>query len=227
MAQYPAELSLYIDGEWLGAAGRATHRVINPATGEALGELPLATPPISTARWTPPHAASGCGARTPRRQSAAACSRARPGLMRERADASRRIATLEEGKTLAEAQARSTDGRRTCSISTPARAAHLWPRAGAPGGHALAGDAGAGRAGRRLLRLEFPDRQSRRASSAPPIAAGCSVILKPAEEAPASAIEVLHGLLDAGLPEDVGQLRVRRARRGVAPPARLARSSAS
>src|SRR5256714_15538599 len=38
-----------------------------------------------------------------------------------------------------------------------------------------------------------------------PIAAGCSVILKAAEEAPASALAVLQFLLDAGLAEEVGQ----------------------
>jgi succinate-semialdehyde dehydrogenase/glutarate-semialdehyde dehydrogenase len=38
-----------------------------------------------------------------------------------------------------------------------------------------------------------------------PIAAGCSVILKAAEEAPASALAVLQCLLDAGLPKEVGQ----------------------
>src|SRR6185503_11544197 len=39
-----------------------------------------------------------------------------------------------------------------------------------------------------------------------PIAAGCSVILKPAEEAPGSALAVLQALLDAGLPADVAQI---------------------
>ena len=39
-----------------------------------------------------------------------------------------------------------------------------------------------------------------------PIAAGCSVILKPAEESPASAIEILRALLDAGLPAGVAQI---------------------
>jgi len=38
-----------------------------------------------------------------------------------------------------------------------------------------------------------------------PIAAGCSVIMKAAEEAPASALAVLQCLLDAGLPPQVGQ----------------------
>jgi succinate-semialdehyde dehydrogenase/glutarate-semialdehyde dehydrogenase len=35
------------------------------------------------------------------------------------------------------------------------------------------------------------------------IGAGCSIIIKPAEEAPASALEVLNCLLDAGLPKEV------------------------
>jgi succinate-semialdehyde dehydrogenase / glutarate-semialdehyde dehydrogenase len=39
-----------------------------------------------------------------------------------------------------------------------------------------------------------------------PIAAGCSVILKPAEEAPGSAIEIIRALVDAGLPDGVAQL---------------------
>jgi succinate-semialdehyde dehydrogenase/glutarate-semialdehyde dehydrogenase len=38
-----------------------------------------------------------------------------------------------------------------------------------------------------------------------PIAAGCSVILKSAEETPASALGVLQALLDAGLPREVAQ----------------------
>jgi succinate-semialdehyde dehydrogenase/glutarate-semialdehyde dehydrogenase len=38
-----------------------------------------------------------------------------------------------------------------------------------------------------------------------PIAAGCSVILKAAEETPASALGVLQCLLDAGLPKEVAQ----------------------
>jgi succinate-semialdehyde dehydrogenase/glutarate-semialdehyde dehydrogenase len=41
---------------------------------------------------------------------------------------------------------------------------------------------------------------------APAIAAGCSVILKPAEEAPASAMAVVQALIDAGLPAGVVQL---------------------
>src|SRR5437868_5877058 len=38
-----------------------------------------------------------------------------------------------------------------------------------------------------------------------PIAAGCSVIMKSAEETPASALFILQALLDAGLPGEVAQ----------------------
>jgi succinate-semialdehyde dehydrogenase/glutarate-semialdehyde dehydrogenase len=41
---------------------------------------------------------------------------------------------------------------------------------------------------------------------APAIAAGCSIILKPAEETPASPIEMIRCLLDAGLPAGVAQV---------------------
>jgi succinate-semialdehyde dehydrogenase/glutarate-semialdehyde dehydrogenase len=56
----------------------------------------------------------------------------------------------------------------------------------------------------RPLHLEFPHWQSGRKLGAP-IAAGCSVILKAAEETPASALAVLQCLLDAGLPPGVAQ----------------------
>ncbi|MGH8228565.1 MAG: aldehyde dehydrogenase family protein, partial [Steroidobacteraceae bacterium] len=36
-----SELKLHIDGEWIGAGHRRVHRVVNPATGGTLGELPL------------------------------------------------------------------------------------------------------------------------------------------------------------------------------------------
>ena len=36
-------LALYIDGEFIGGEGRRTEPVLNPATGEELGQLPHAT----------------------------------------------------------------------------------------------------------------------------------------------------------------------------------------
>ena len=39
---YP-ELQLFIDGEWISKGSRESEQVINPATGEVLGDLPHAT----------------------------------------------------------------------------------------------------------------------------------------------------------------------------------------
>ena len=41
--QLDVKTGLYIGGEWLGPEGRDTQAVLNPATGQSLGELPLAT----------------------------------------------------------------------------------------------------------------------------------------------------------------------------------------
>ncbi len=40
---YTTDLALYIDGNWRKGEGRDHHAVINPATGETLAQLPLAT----------------------------------------------------------------------------------------------------------------------------------------------------------------------------------------
>ena len=41
MSDYPS-LYMIIDGERVSGGGRRTHQVVNPATEEPLGELPLA-----------------------------------------------------------------------------------------------------------------------------------------------------------------------------------------
>src|SRR3984957_3478126 len=102
--EYPTELKLHIDGERLGAAGRAIHRVIDPASGETLGELPLATADdLDRALDT-----AARGYRLWRARSAADRSRVLAGaaqLLRQRIDRIAAIATLEEGKPLVEAKA--------------------------------------------------------------------------------------------------------------------------
>jgi len=40
---YNTDLGIYINSSWRKGEGRDTHKVINPATGESLAELPLAT----------------------------------------------------------------------------------------------------------------------------------------------------------------------------------------
>ena len=100
MAVYP-ELKLHIDGEWIGAGKRRIHKVVNPATGGTLGELPL----VDAADLDRALEATERGFRQWKRATAEERARVLKGaaqLIRQRVDHIARIATLEEGKTLAE-----------------------------------------------------------------------------------------------------------------------------
>jgi succinate-semialdehyde dehydrogenase/glutarate-semialdehyde dehydrogenase len=202
MTSYPA-LHMIIDGEQVTGGGRRTQTIVNPATGETLGELPLADPSDLDRAL---EAASRGFARW-RRSSAQERANVLQGaarLMVERADDLARIATLEEGKTFGEARMElmmavglfnfyagevfRTYGRelvRPGGMRSTVRYEPVGPVAAfSPWNFPL------GNPGRKL---------------GAPIAAGCSVIMKSAEETPASALGILQCLLDAGLPGDVAQ----------------------
>ena len=203
MTSYP-ELKLHIDGEWLGAGNRRTHRVINPANGATLGELPLA----DAADLDRALQAAERGYRLWKRSTSEERGRVLRGaaqLIRQRGEQIARVATLEEGKTLAETRIEvnmcanlfefyAEECRRTYGrvLVRPTGTRSLVVKE--PVGPVAA-----------FAPWNFPIGNPGRKLGAP-IAAGCSVILKPAEEAPAAAIEVVRALLDAGLPPGVAQL---------------------
>ena len=96
-----SELKLHIDGEWISAGSRRTHRVINPANGATLGELPL----VDTADLDRALQAADRGYRLWKRSTAEERGRVLKGaaqLIRQRVEHIARVATLEEGKTLGE-----------------------------------------------------------------------------------------------------------------------------
>ena len=202
MTAYPS-LSMIIDGERLSGGGRRTHAVVNPATAEVLGELPLADAADldraldaarrGFARWRRAPAA---------RRGKVLQDAAR--LLLERQEDLARIATMEQGKPLVEsrsevmmvvnlfnfyaAECQRTYGRtlvRPEGSRSEVRYEPVGPVAAfSPWNFPL------GNVGRKL---------------GAPIAAGCSVILKSAEETPASALGITQALHDAGLPADVAQ----------------------
>jgi succinate-semialdehyde dehydrogenase/glutarate-semialdehyde dehydrogenase len=203
MPAYP-KLAMMIDGERVTAGGRRAHSVLNPATGATLGELPLANAgdldqALETARrgferWR----------KTPA-DTRAAVLRGAAALLLQRADEIARIATMEQGKTLVETQLEvkiaaslfdfyAGECRRTYGrvLVRPEGSRSIVVKE--PVGPVAA-----------FAPWNFPIGNPARKLGAP-IAAGCSVILKPAEEAPASALAVLQALLDAGLPGDVAQV---------------------
>jgi succinate-semialdehyde dehydrogenase/glutarate-semialdehyde dehydrogenase len=202
MTAYPA-LHMVIDGERVAGGGRRAHAVVNPATGETIGELPLAEPAdldraLETARkgfriWRDS---------TPQQRAAVLQGAAR--LMLERQDDLARIATLEEGKTLPEARIEVMMNVGLFNFYA-GEVFRLYGRTLVrPAGmrstvtHEPVGPVAA------FAPWNFPLGNPGRKLGAP-IAAGCSVILKAAEETPASALGVLQCLLDAGLPKEVAQ----------------------
>lgn len=199
---YPS-LYMIIAGERISGGGRRTHAVINPATGETIGELPLAEPAdLDRALETAQRGFKLWRGSTPQQRAAVLNGAAR--LMLERQEDLARIATLEQGKTLAETRIEvlmnvglfqfyagevfriygrtlvRPEGMRSTVTHEPVGPVAAF----APWNFPL------GNPGRKL---------------GAPIAAGCSVILKAAEETPASALGVLQCLLDAGLPPEVAQ----------------------
>jgi succinate-semialdehyde dehydrogenase/glutarate-semialdehyde dehydrogenase len=195
------DLKLHIDGERLGSAGRATHQVLNPATGETLSELPLATlGDLDRALDT-----AARGFRLWRSRGAAERGNVLAGaarLLRERIEKIATVATLEEGKTLPEAKAEvmmaaglfdfyAGEVHRVYGRVLVRPTGSLSRVMKEPVGPVAA-----------FCPWNFPIGNPARKLGAA-IGAGCSIIIKPSEEAPGSAIEVLNCLLDAGLPKEV------------------------
>ena len=202
MTQYPS-LHMIIDGEKVSGGGRRTFDVVNPATGEPIGALPLAE--AGDLDRALDVAAKGFRIwRKSTPQQRAAVLNGASHLLHERQEDLARIATLEEGKPLAESrlevmmvahlfsfyagEVQRNYGRelvRPAGMRSTVRYEPVGPVAAfAPWNFPL------GNPGRKL---------------GAPIAAGCSVIMKAAEETPASALGVLQCLLDAGLPKEVAQ----------------------
>jgi len=202
MSAYPA-LHMIIDGERVAGGGRRTFDVVNPATGEPIGALPLADPAdLDRALET---AAEGFAIwRRSGAEERAAVLHGAARLLLERTEDLARIAVLEEGKTLAEA--RIEVGFVAGMLAFYAGECHrLYGRELVrPEGlrstvrHEPVGPVAA------FAPWNFPLSNPGRKLGAP-VAAGCSVILKAAEETPASALGVLQALLDAGLPKQVAQ----------------------
>lgn len=203
MANYDAQLGLYIAGEWRSGGGRDTHAVLNPATGATNAALPLVTTQDLDDALEAADRGFKLWRATPPEARAAVLMKA-AALLRERADRIATIATLEQGKPRGEA------------LGEIGLAASLWEF------HAGEAQRIYGRvlqrpSGTQSMVLQqpigpvaafcawnFPALNVVR-KLGPALAAGCSIILKPSEETAGSAIEVFRCLQDAGLPGDVAQ----------------------
>lgn len=200
---YPT-LHLHIDGEWISAGRRRTHAVLSPATGQPLGDLPLVdADDLDRALLAADRGFALWRQADPNERANVLAGAAR--LLRERVDTIARNATLEEGKTLAEARMETLAAAGLLDFYA-GEAVRVYGRVlmRPPGARCIVLKQPIGPVAA-FSPWNFPIHNPVRKLGAP-IAAGCSVILKPAEEAPASAIAILEALLDAGLPAGVAQL---------------------
>jgi succinate-semialdehyde dehydrogenase/glutarate-semialdehyde dehydrogenase len=199
------DVLLHIDGRWRAALGGRKLGVVNPATGEEIGNLARAgTEDLDAAL-----AAAAAGFLVWRAISAYERSkimRKAAELVRERLEAIAVLMTQEQGKPLAEARleiAGSADvidwfaeeGRRAYGRVIPARGPGIYQLSVREPIGVVAG----------FTPWNFPMSQAVRKVSAA-LAAGCSFILKGPEETPASGAELVRAFCDAGLPAGVLQL---------------------
>lgn len=195
-------LELYIDGEWISGGGRATEKVVNPATEEILGELPHSSrADLDLALRSSEEAFKLWRHTSPLERGE--ILRKGASLLRERKEFIGRVLTLEEGKVLDQSIAEivscaetfewfAEEGRRAFGRVIPPRDVGLnqmtLPEPVGPVASFVA--------------WNFPGTNVTRKIAAS-LAAGCTCIMKAAEETPGTCIEITRALEDAGLPKGV------------------------
>ncbi len=201
ISDYP-QPTLFIGGEWCQSESGAVMPVVNPATGETIAELPVASHADMDAALD----AAKKGFEIWRRKTAyerAQVLHAAAQLLRERSARIGRISTIEQGKVLSESTMEAfacadifdwyaEEARRAYGRIVPTKfpgVRHMVLKE--PIGPVAA-----------FTPWNFPTTiPSRKIAAA--LAAGCSMVIKPAEETPCSALELARALDDAGLPKGV------------------------
>jgi len=193
---------LFIGGEWLAADGGKTLNVYDPATGDVVKRIANASPGDGKAALDAAVEAFPAWAATPPRERAELLRRAFD-LLQERKEDFALLMTIEMGKPLAEARGEVAYGGeflRWFSEET----ARIQGRYGSnPEG-----------TGRMIVSQHpvgpcflitpwnFPLAMATR-KVAPALAAGCTVVIKPAELTPLTTLYFAKLLEDAGLPAGV------------------------
>src|SRR6266581_3322603 len=193
--------ALLIGGQWTG--GRAgVLPVVDPATEDAIAEVASASTEDALDAVTAAADALPGWARTPPRQRGE-CLRRAWELMIQRSDALARLMVLENGKALKDAKAEITYAaeffrwyaeeavRNEGSLVTAPSGANRIMVQHQPVGVSVL-----------VTPWNFPAAMATR-KIGPALAAGCTVVLKPAKETPLSAFAVAEILREAGVPDGV------------------------
>jgi succinate-semialdehyde dehydrogenase/glutarate-semialdehyde dehydrogenase len=193
---------LYVGGEWRDASGGGTLAVEDPATGEALCEVADGTPEDAMAALDAAVEKQAEWGQTPPNERGEILQRAFEAL-NERADELALLMTLEMGKPVAESKAEIVYAAEF----------FRWFAGEAPridGYYKVAGNG----AGRVLVMRQpvgpslfitpwnFPTAMGTR-KIGPAVAAGCTMVVKPAQQTPLSMLALAQILEECGLPAGV------------------------
>lgn len=196
---------LFVDGEWTDAEDGATFDVLDPATGEVVAKVADAGPADARRMIEAAVRAQDAWAATPAPERAGVLRRA-AALFEERIDPLSRLLTREQGKPLDQSVGEIRYGTGFVEwFAEEARRVH---------GSTIPATTGQ----KRIVTLRqplgvtacitpwnFPSLQILRKLGAA-LAAGCTMIVKPAELTPLSALEIARVFADAGLPPGVLQV---------------------
>src|SRR6516162_5691843 len=196
---------MYIDGKWCAADSGRTYGVINPATEEVLADIAYGGRGETRRAIEAAHKAMAAWMKLTSWDRAKVL-RKTGDLMRERADAIARTLTLEQGKPLPESKAEvlhsadtfewfAEEGKRAYGQVIPNSQPikrHMTIK------HPV-GVVGA------ISPWNFPVTLQAR-KIAPALAAGCTVVAKPASQTPLCLVQVFECMIEAGLPAGVANL---------------------
>ncbi|HEY3365699.1 MAG TPA: NAD-dependent succinate-semialdehyde dehydrogenase [Symbiobacteriaceae bacterium] len=199
------EKGIYIGGEWGAAEGGKTFSVTNPANGEVVGTAADGSPGDAQRAVAAAHGAFAAWSDLPGRERGAYLQKVW-GLMRTRRDELARLMSEEMGKPFGEAK-----GEIAYAMEFVAWYAEEAKRIY---GETIPGTT----ANQRVLVLKrpvgvvaaitpwnFPAAMVTR-KVAPALAAGCTVVLKPAEQTPLTAAALFEIFHEAGIPAGVANL---------------------
>ncbi|OYD09066.1 NAD-dependent succinate-semialdehyde dehydrogenase [Paludifilum halophilum] len=195
MKRYP----LYIDGKWTESKNGSTFEVLNPATGEVVGETADASEEDVKEAVEAAHRAFPEWSARPAKERAEVLHRVYESMLKHR-DELAECMTLEQGKPLAEARGEvqyaadfiewyAEEAKRVYGETIPASASHkrIWVLK-QPVGVVAA-----------ITPWNFPAAMITR-KVAPALAAGCTVVVKPAAQTPLTAGMLMELFEEAGLP---------------------------
>jgi succinate-semialdehyde dehydrogenase/glutarate-semialdehyde dehydrogenase len=194
--------NLYIDGAWRGASGGERFPVLDPADGSTLTDVADASADDAMEALDAAAAAQPGWARTAPRERGEILRRGFE-LITARADALARLISLEMGKTLAEAKGEVTYGAEFFRwFSEEAVRIHgRWMQAPAGGSRLLTIRKPVGPC-LFLTPWNFPIAMGTR-KIGPAVAAGCTMVIKPAELTPLTMLALAGIMEEAGLPAGV------------------------